>query len=191
MPDYRRAFRPGGTFFFTVVTHNRRPILCQPKAYLFLHTAIETVLNERPFEGLAFVLLPEHFHCIWKLPDGDGDFSTRMACIKKMFTRLWLEDGGDEFAVSKARRKHRERGIWQKRFWEHTIRDENDFIRHVNYIHYNPIKHNLAKCPHAWPYSTFGRWVENGYYKRDWLCYCDNKKPTVLDYLCNGNTFGQ
>jgi putative transposase len=125
---------------------------------------------------LAFVLLPDHFHCIWKLPDNDSDFSIRLGCIKKEFTQLWMAKGGEELAVSSARKKHHERGIWQKRFWEHTIRDEKDLIRHVNYIHYNPVKHSLVNCPHQWPFSSFHCWAKEGYYNQDWLCDCGVKK---------------
>jgi len=191
MPDYRRIFRPGGTFFFTVVTHQRRPFLCQPKARDLLRTAIEKVRGERPFDALAFVLLPDYFHYIWKLPDGDSDFSIRLACIKKEFTRLWMAGGGDEVSISTARKQHRERGIWQRRFWEHTIRDEDDLAHHVNYIHYNPVKHELAKCPHQWPFSSFHCWVEEGYYTADWLCDCRDQRPKPPSFDDIKHTVGE
>jgi putative transposase len=174
MSDYRRLFRPGGTFFFTVVTHKGRAFLCEPHARHCLRAAIERVRSERPFEALAFVLLPNHFHCIWKLPDADADFSIRMACIKKDFTKSWLAGGGDEIGISRARRNRRERAVWQRRFWEHTMRDEDDLARHVNYIHYNPVKHRMTRCPHEWPFSSFHRWAEDGYYARDWFCNCED-----------------
>jgi putative transposase len=182
MPDYRRYFNPGGTFFFTVVTHDRQQFLCTDKGREFLRKSIQKIKKDSPFEGIAFVLLPEHFHCIWKLPDENGNFSIRMACVKKMFTQLWIEANGGEGSISMARQKHREKGVWQKRFWEHTIRDEDDFINHINYIHYNPVKHNLAKCPHAWPYSTFHQWVKDGYYKKEWLCACKMDKIVPPDF---------
>ena len=191
MPDYRRFFLPGGTFFFTVVTHRRRPFLCQPEARHCLRTAIEKTRYVRPFETLAFVLLGEHFHCMWRLPDGDADFSTRMSCIKRLFTQSWLANDGYEIGVSTARREHRERGIWQKRFWEHTIRDEEDLMRHVNYIHYNPVKHEVARCPHEWPYSTFQRWAKEGYYAEDWLCDCGAGKAEPPRFEDLRNTVGE
>ena len=191
MPDYRRYFNPGGTFFFTVITNDRKPILCTIKGRKFLRRSIQKIKTDRPFEALAFVLLPEHFHCIWKLPDEDGDFSVRIACVKKMFTRLWIKDHGQEGAISEARQKHREKGTWQRRFWEHTIRDENDFINHVNYIHYNPVKHNLVKCPHDWPYSTFHKWMKDGYYKKEWLCVCKADKADPPDFNNIENTVGE
>ncbi len=182
MPDYRRLFRAGGTFFFTVVTHNRRGFLCEPLARHCLRSAIEKVRLERPFEMLAFVLLPEHFHCVWRLPEGDENYSTRMACIKKDFTKAWLAGGGDEIDISRSRRERRERGVWQRRYWEHAIRDQDDLCRHVNYIHYNPVKHDVAECPHLWPYSTFHRWAEEGYYAKDWLCGCGGGRGEPPDF---------
>jgi len=176
MPDYRRAYEPGGMFFFTLVTHRRRCLFSDSTAREYLRLAIRQVQTERPFELVAIVLLPDHLHCIWKLPEGDGDFSTRWACIKKEFSRLWLAGGGKEVSISEARKAHRERGVWQKRFWEHRIRDENDMMRHVNYIHYNPVKHGLVRCPHDWPHSSFHRWVKDGYYKDDWLCDCEKQR---------------
>lgn len=188
MPNYRRLFQPGGTFFFTVVTDDRRPFLAQEPARRCLHQMIETVQARRPLDLTAIVLLPEHLHCIWRLPQDDTDYSTRWACIKKGFSRSWLACGGRETPVSRSRRDHRERGIWQRRFWEHAIRDEEDFIDHVNYIHYNPIKHGVARCPHAWPWSSFHRWVEQGYYARTWLCDCDSPITAPPDLLAMPNT---
>jgi putative transposase len=191
MPDYRRYFYPGGTFFLTVVTHGRRAFLCQDKARDCLRTAINKIRCQHAFESVAFVLLPDHFHCVWKLPEGDSDFSIRLGRIKREFTQTWLGQGGDEQVVSTARRKHRERGIWQKRFWEHTIRDDEDLIHHVNYIHYNPVKHGLADCPHKWPFSTFHRWAKEGYYSKDWLCNCGIEKHVPLNFDEIGNTAGE
>lgn len=178
MPEYRRRFQPGGTYFFTVVTDDRRPLFAQDSARQLLHESIRAVQIRWPFELMAIVLLPQHLHCLWRLPDEDQNYSTRWACIKKQFSHLWLASGGKERQVSSSRRKHRDCGIWQRRFWEHRIRDEEDLIHHVNYIHYNPIKHGLARCPHAWPYSSFHRWVKEGYYKETWLCDCDS--PVVV-----------
>jgi len=111
MPNYRRFFCPGGTFLFTVVTHRRHAFLCQDKARHFLRKAIDKIRFQYPFKSVAFVLLPEHFHCIWKLPENDSDFSIRLGCIKKEFTQLWLVEGEKELSVSSARKEHQERGI--------------------------------------------------------------------------------
>jgi putative transposase len=191
MPDYRRAFEPGGMFFFTVVTHRRRGLFSQRKARDCLRRAIEEVQSEQPFEMTAIVLLPDHLHCIWKLPENDTNFSTRWACIKKAFSKLWLSSGGSEISVSKAREEHREYGIWQRRFWEHRIRNEDDLVRHVNYIHYNPVKHGLVRCPHQWPYSSFHQWIKDGCYKSNWLCDCNGRSPTVPDFANMSNKVGE
>jgi len=177
MPDYRRLFLPGGTYFFTVVTHHRRPIFYDDAARQCLRHAIREVQISHPFEMLAIALMPEHIHCIWRLPNKDFAFSIRWACIKKRFACAWIEHGGRALNVSSSRMKHRERGVWQKRFWEHAIRDHTDFINHINYIHYNPVKHALVKCPHQWPYSSFVRCVREGHYSEGWLCACNTSTP--------------
>ncbi len=179
MPNYRRQFQTGGTFFFTVVTAQRCNLFSDGVARAYLRTAISTVQSEQPFDIVAIILLPDHIHCIWTLPENDSDFSARWSCIKRCFTKQWIGSHHDETAISPARRKHRERGVWQKRFWEHRIRDERDMIHHVNYIHYNPVKHLLVTCPHAWAHSSFHQWVKEGYYKEDWLCICDGRRPMM------------
>jgi len=182
MPNYRRLFKPGGTFFFTAVTCKRQPLFNNHKARDFLHQCIQDVQEIHPFEMLATVLLPDHIHCIWKLPEKDLDFSIRWSIIKRSFSKMWLASGGKETWVSKSRKQHREAGIWQRRFWEHAIRDQEDFAKHVNYIHFNPVKHGYVKCPHQWPYSSFFRWVEEGYFKTDWQCRCNEAKPSIIDF---------
>jgi putative transposase len=116
------------------------------------------------------------------LPDGDSDFSTRLASMKAQFTHAYLAAGGAEQRRTGSRIGHRSRGVWQRRFWEHAIRDDVDFNHHLDYIHYNPVKHRLATCPHAWPHSTFGRWVRRGGYASDWLCTCAGKTPCIPDF---------
>mgnify|MGYP003808201581 CR=1 FL=1 len=123
------------------------------------------------------VLLPDHVHMIWTLPCDNADFSRRMALLKKEFTKGWRGLNGLEQPVSPSRRRDRRCGVWQRRFWEHLIRDDNDFIRHCDYIHYNPVKHGLADCPHAWPYSSFHRFVQADVYPRDWRCACGAAPP--------------
>lgn len=180
MPEYRRAFQPGGIFFFTVVTQDRRRFLCNDRAREFLRIAIRSVQRESPFELPAIVLLPDHLHCIWELPDGDGDFSTRWSRIKRLFTKQWLEIDGLRGEVSLSKKKHREAGVWQRRFWEHMIRDQQDLENHVNYVHFNPVKHGYVDCPHAWPYSSFHGWVKQGTYDAYWKCTCDGRNPEPL-----------
>ncbi|MBN1490940.1 MAG: transposase [Phycisphaerae bacterium] len=172
MPVYRRAFVPGGTFFFTLVTEGRARFLCDERSRACLRAAFAETRRRWPFTIDAIVLLLNHLHTLWTLPEDDADFSTRWSYLKSRFTRSWLRCGGAEQPVGASRRKNRRRGNWQRRFWEHAIRDERDFERHCDYIHYNPVKHEVASCPHAWPYSTFEKWVAQGVYGRDWQCSC-------------------
>ena len=168
MPEYRRIHEPGGTYFFTVVTHERRPILTCDLARSCLRTAIERERSKHPFEMFACVLLPDHLHAIWTLPRGDDTYSDRWAAIKESFTRSYLAGGGEEGTLSGSRVRHRERAIWQRRFWEHTCRDEDDIERCMDYIHWNPRKHGLADRVRDYPFSSFHRHVRAGAYDIDW-----------------------
>jgi putative transposase len=168
VPNYRRARVPGGTFFFTVVTEGRADYLCQDLARACLRRALQACRRRWPFSIDAIVLLPEHLHTIWTLPPGDTNFPTRWGWVKKEFTKSWLATTGVERPRSESRRRNRRRGVWQRRYWEHAIRDEQDFERHFDYIHYNPVKHGLAQSPSRWPYSSFRRWVEAGVYESEW-----------------------
>jgi len=178
MPEYRRLFLPGGTYFFTLVTNFRRPILTAESARAALRTAMHSVRARHPFNVDAIVLLPDHLHCLWTLPPGDEDYSTRWRLIKSAFTMNYLAAGETETARSDSRKKQNERGVWQRRFWEHTVRDETEFERLCDYIHYNPVKHAHATCPHAWPYSTFDRFVCDRRYDVDWCCSCAHTART-------------
>ncbi|HEV3440433.1 MAG TPA: transposase [Gemmata sp.] len=168
MPSYRRWYVPGGTYFFTVVTHHRQPILTTKTSREHLRTAILETQEKCAFEMVALVLLPDHLHCIWSLPVGDAGYSARWAKIKETFSRRFLNSGGREVLVNKSRLKHRERGVWQRRFWEHVIRDENDLIRCADYIHWNPIKHGYVDRVRDYPWSSFHRFVQTGDYEQDW-----------------------
>jgi putative transposase len=168
MADYRRDRTTGGTYFFTVVTAHRRNILIEPEARDALRETISSVRNEYPFKVEAWVLLPDHLHCIWTLPEGDADFSKRWGLIKAGFSKRTRSVFYEENLRSSSRRRHKESTVWQRRFWEHRIRDEQDFERHVNYIHYNPVKHGLVKRARDWPYSTFHRYVKESVYPVDW-----------------------
>ena len=168
MSDFRRFFVPGGTYFFTVVTEGRRPILSTAAARNCLRAAIESARRERPIRVTAIVLLPEHVHTVWTLPPGDDDYPLRWAQIKERFTRSFLASGGAEAPVSPSRRRRKERGIWQRRYWEHTCRDEQDLKRCVDYVHWNPVKHGLVQRVRDYPWSTFHRFVKEGEYDLDW-----------------------
>ncbi|MBB4845929.1 putative transposase [Paucibacter oligotrophus] len=164
--QYRRAFAPGGTLFFTVVIEGRRPVLASAEAVAVLRQAFKTVRQSRPYALDAIAVLPDHLHCIWTLPAQDADFSTRWRLIKTWFTKhcppALLE------APSPARLAKGQQAIWQQRFWEHVLRDEADLARHIDYIHYNPVKHGLASAAGDWPWSSFGRYVAAGVYPADW-----------------------
>jgi putative transposase len=168
MPNYRRNFIPGGTSFFTVVTHERRPILTSDLARSTLRHAMVEERQKRPFQMVASVLLPDHLHAIWTLPTGDEDFSMRWARIKSNFSRPYLEAGGLDGVRSRSRERHLERAIWQRRFWEHTCRDEDDLKRCVDYVHGNPVKHGLVESVIEYPWSTFHRFVREGEYDSGW-----------------------
>jgi putative transposase len=175
MSRYRRATTPGSSYFFTVVTYRRQPILCNEKIRNALHTAIESVRTSRPFVIDAWVLLPDHLHCVWTLPDGDADFSTRWMKIKRAVSLACGEEYRRDDWVTASKLKHRESTIWQRRYWEHQIRDEEDFARHVDYIHFNPVKHGHVQYAVDWQYSTFHRYVRDGVYERDWAGVMDSE----------------
>ncbi|MCH8152146.1 MAG: transposase [Planctomycetes bacterium] len=191
MPDYRRAHVPGGTFFFTVVTEDRARFLCNRPARRMLRAAFRECRRRWPFTIESIVLLPDHLHAIWTLPRGDTDYSRRWAFIKKQFTKAWLASGGDEQNRSPSRRNDRRRGVWQRRFWEHTILDEADFIHHVEYIHFNPVRHGLANCPHDWACSSFPRAVRLGRYPMDWACTCEGQRAPVPGFERIMRTIGE
>jgi putative transposase len=164
--QYRRAKIAGGTYFFTVVTHDRRPFLCEPDNISLLREAFRFIMQNHPFTIEAIVILPEHLHCIWTLPDEEDNFSTRWRLIKEYFSRRCDRAHWGESSMS--RQKKQESAIWQRRFWEHCIKDEKDFVNHVEYIHYNPVKHGLVKSPKDWEYSSFSRYVKAGLYDLNW-----------------------
>jgi len=168
MPQYRRAEIPGGTFFFTVVTYHRKPILASDAARSLLRAAWLDVQNRFPFKTEAVCLLPNHIHCIWRLPEGDPNYSLRWKEIKRLFTKGYLEQVGPGEPRNSSRIKKGEAAIWQRRFWEHTIRDERDLNQHLDYIHYNPVKHGLVKNVADWPWSSFHRYVAMAYYELGW-----------------------
>jgi len=140
---------------------------------------IATTRRSRPFDLVAVVLLPDRLHLIVQLPVGDADFSGRVSAIKARFTRDYFAAGGSESAQPVARQRQRYRDIWQKRFWEHLVRTERDRIGCIEYVHYNPVKHRLATCPHAWPWSSFNRFVRTGHYPADWCCICHSAPAAI------------
>ncbi len=164
--QYRRAFVPGGSFFFTLVTEKRRPLFTSPEAVDVLRQTFRVVKATRPFDLDAIVVLPDHLHCIWTLPPGDGDFSTRWRLVKTWFTKHC--DPALRPEPNRSRMARRQQALWQHRYWEHMLRDETDFCRHVDYIHFNPVKHVYVSSSMEWPYSSFRRYVDEGKYSSDW-----------------------
>lgn len=158
---YRRNRIQGGTYFFTATLADRssRVLVEHIDA---LRASLHKTKTERPFDIVAMVVLPDHLHAIWRLPKGDDAYSTRMQVFKFRFTSA-LKTRGLEIP-------HRNDGriLWARRFWEHTIRDDRDLRAHIDYVHYNPVKHGWAHCAAAWPYSTFHREVAAGRLPRDW-----------------------
>jgi putative transposase len=167
MSNYRRS-RDGSVFFFTVVTHERRPILTTGLGRRLLREAIYSVRRDSGFEITAIVLLPDHLHTIWELPRDDRDYSTRWRRIKSKFTRSWLSEDGHGGYVNRSRQKRKEQGVWQRRFFEHTCQDEGDIKRCLDYVHINPLKHGLVKRVADWPWSSFHRYVRLGEYDINW-----------------------
>ena len=163
MSFYRRSFIPGGTYFFTVTLADRRSQLLVEQIER-LRTVYGSVHQKYPFETVAICVLPEHLHAIWTMPPDDADFSRRWNFIKGNFSRGLPAAP----ARSASKLRQREKGIWQRRFWEHQIRDEEDLQRHVDYVHFNPVKHGLVKRVADWEFSSFHQWVARGMLSADW-----------------------
>jgi putative transposase len=162
MVRYRRNFVPGGTFFFTVTLADRRSFALIEHIST-LRAAFRKTRGERPFAIDAIVILPDHLHTIMTLPLADTDFSGQWRRIKSLFSRQIA--ARDETVRTNLKGEY---SLWQRRFWEHTVRDEEDFARHVDYIHYNPVKHGLASRVRDWPYSSFHQYVRQGVLPEDW-----------------------
>ena len=184
MPDYRRDKTPGATWFFTVVSYQRRTFLCDEPVRVALRNAIIRVRKKYPFEINAWVLMPDHFHCIWTLPSGDHNYSLRMSLLKRSVTLKCKSLVSRPDEASPSRTRHREATVWQKRFWAHRIRDEKDLERHLDYIHYNPVKHGHCLAPDAWPYSTLHKYQSAGVYPENWAI--DPGRPAPAN-----QTFGE
>jgi len=173
---YIRFFQEGGTYFFTAVTFNRRKIFNTELNCNFFHQAVEKVCEKHPFEVIAYCICPDHIHMIWTLPQDNSDYPTRWRLIKSYFSRK-LNDPEDH-ALSQSRMSKGEKNIWQRRYWEHYIKDETDLKNYIEYIHYNPVKHHYAKSPISWKDSSFSDYVNEGLYDRNWG---NNERMNYLD----------
>jgi putative transposase len=160
---YRQAKLAGGKFFFTVNLAERSRVLLVDHIEI-LRNVVRAVRQNHPFDNLAWVVLPDHLHAIWELPEGDGDCATRWMLIKSSFSR-GIPKG--EW-VRESRRKKGERGLWQRRFWEHLITSDEDMRKHMDYVHFNPVKHGYAKRASDWPYSSIHRAIRRGWMTEDW-----------------------
>jgi len=155
MPNYRRLYADGGTYFLTLCLHDRRNDLLVRKIDM-LRKSWRDAAATSPFETIAAVTLPDHMHFLWRLPDDDHDFPSRVSQLKAGFTRRLPEH-------EKQSGRNGERNVWQSRYWEHCIRDDDDLARHIDYIHWNPVKHGFVETPDDWPHSTWVSWKkENG-----------------------------
>jgi len=166
MVQTRRHFVPDVTHFFTVALADRRCASLTDRIDA-LGKAFRQCRALRSFETIAIVVLPAHLHCVWTLPAGDADYSTRWSLIKRIFTRKQFHEGPTD---ARARKR-----VWQPRFWEHTIRSETDLQRHVDYIHFNPVRHGCAHRASEWPHTSFHRYVRLGWLSEDWACDDDNE----------------
>lgn len=166
--EYRRVIIPGAIYFFTLNLRNRGSKLLT-KEINKLRIAFQRAKKKYPFKIEGIVILPDHIHMMLRLPLSDGNFSLRIRLIKSNFTHQLQRN---EY-INQSRRKKGERGIWQRRFWEHLIRDEKDYEHHLNYIHFNPVKHGYVTRPADWPYSSIHRDIEVGLLPKNWTCEYD------------------
>jgi putative transposase len=163
MSRYRRAKVEGGVFFFTVALADRSSDLLIRHVDR-LRRMYKSVQERNPFETIAICVLPDHLHALWSLPEGDSNFAMRWSLLKSAFSRGLAV----EMPRSASKLARRERGIWQRRYWEHAIRDDRDLERHVDYIHFNPVKHGYVTKVADWPHSSFHRFVSRGILPEDW-----------------------
>ena len=175
MSNYRRLKLQGHCYFFTVVTYQRRQIFNSDEAVALLTEVIANVQSKWPFETVAHVSLPDHLHVLWQLPEIDADFSTRWMLIKSNFSRRFAKSAVSPDPRPDSRTKKREQTVWQRRFWEHAIRDQRDLDRHTDYIHFNPVRHGLVSNPEDWPFSSYHQY------------YCDSAPkrlvPAEIDWI--------
>ena len=172
MPEYRRANILGAMYFFTVVTHRRRRILTEDMSRSLLRMAFRKIQQKYPFTIEGIVILPDHLHTLWRLPEGNSRFSLRWRLIKSDYASEYIKITPGLSGLSDSRQKKGERVVWQRRYWEHLIRDDGDFERHLDTIHYNPIKHGYVQSPHDWEWSSLHRYVERGWNETDWGDTC-------------------
>lgn len=180
MPNYQRIYG-GNAYYFTVVTYNRLPILENDLSRTILRTSWKLVKRRFPFTTIAICILPDHIHTIWTLPESDQDYSLRWKEIKRQFTKRYLTEVGPGGNRNVSRQKRGEAAIWQRRFWAHVISNDDDLSKHVDYIHYNPVKHSLVKKVRDWKWSSFHRYVKEGHYDCDWGTAAEIRFTSIMD----------
>ncbi|MEA3327331.1 MAG: transposase [Chloroflexota bacterium] len=168
MPNYRRVRIKGGTYFFTLVTYKRQKIFASLEVRELLLKSINHVKEFHPFSMIAYCVLLDHIHLLWQMPENEYDYSLRIAEIKKLFSKQYKHKISVIPSLNELQTNRGESGIWQRRFWEHYIRDKVDLNRHIDYIHYNPVKHGLVNRVRDWPSSSFFEYVSLGNYHIDW-----------------------
>lgn len=178
MRQYKRLKVEGASYFFTVVTYERQNLFSDATAVALLAKAIDKIRLRHPFELEALVVLPDHLHALWQLPTNEADYSMRWRLIKECFTKAWVKQHGPTCANA-SRLAKREQAIWQRRYWEHLIRDDDDFSAHLDYIHLNPVHHGLVTAPREWPHSSFALWMDRGVYEPHWG---SNEKPELPEW---------
>jgi len=164
--QYRRDRAPGASYFFTLVTFNRRPLLSSAERVAMLREAVRQERERRPFFIDAMVILPDHLHAVWTLPPDDADYSIRWRNIKRAFTQQlvpYLRGAPGPSRLHKG-----EQAVWQRRFWEHRVRDERDYANHLDYVHFNPVKHGYVVRAADWPFSSIHRYIRAGVLPADW-----------------------
>ncbi len=170
MSKYKRIYLPNRSYFFTVVTYNRNKLFSNERNIQLLKNAFRYVQQRKPFKIDAICILPDHFHCIWTMT-GDSNYSIRWQMIKTDFSRQYRHK----------KPEIKQKKLWQPRFWEHVLRDQDDFHRHIDYIHYNPVKHGLVESAGKWRYSSFGEFFEQDYYDDGWG---DVEPSTIANMHC-------
>lgn len=173
------------------MTYKRQSYFSEPGNIARLRQATAMVKQEMPFNIIGAVVLPDHIHFLWTLPPKDINYSKRIGRLKVIFTKMLRGKNALPTNVSISRQKHRESNIWQRRFWEHTIKDELELEIYLNYIHYNPVKHGLVSCPHLWLYSSFHSWVNQGTYLPSWGCTCHGKPGQAQSFDTIENNVGE
>jgi putative transposase len=164
--QYRRAYTQGACYFFTVVTEKRQPLFADDANVNLLRNAFYSIMQKRPFTIDAAVILPDHLHCIWTLPVDDADFSTRWRLVKTWFSKRC--DERYKLTPNTHRMNKKQQAIWQHRYWEHQLRDEQDVKQHIDYIHYNPVKHGYVTNPVDWKHSSIHRFIKQGVIDPHW-----------------------